>query len=221
MSSNPTALPVEFDELDRFLESEAMPNQGLTPAGLDGLTAALVLCPDPVPIEHWLPWVWDTEQGAAQPAFADEAEERRLTYLMLAHQARVRSMIESDGFAPRLTSPAPDNGDGIKAAQRWCEGFVLGMTLSPERWDKLLNRHSELVSPMLLLGTPRGRETLAQHDSAAVVAEGISNAVAALHMHFRSQNSGPLRRTEAKVGRNEPCPCGSGKKFKKCCGAGD
>jgi len=22
-----------------------------------------------------------------------------------------------------------------------------------------------------------------------------------------------------KVGRNEPCPCGSGKKFKKCCGA--
>lgn len=30
----------------------------------------------------------------------------------------------------------------------------------------------------------------------------------------------PLRRTAPKVGRNEPCPCGSGKKFKKCCGAG-
>ena len=26
-------------------------------------------------------------------------------------------------------------------------------------------------------------------------------------------------RTSAKVGRNDPCPCGSGKKFKKCCGA--
>ncbi|MGA1315702.1 MAG: SEC-C metal-binding domain-containing protein [Rubrivivax sp.] len=24
---------------------------------------------------------------------------------------------------------------------------------------------------------------------------------------------------QTKVGRNEPCPCGSGKKFKKCCGA--
>ncbi|MBW2373532.1 MAG: SEC-C domain-containing protein, partial [Deltaproteobacteria bacterium] len=23
-----------------------------------------------------------------------------------------------------------------------------------------------------------------------------------------------------KVGRNDPCPCGSGKKYKKCCGAG-
>ncbi|AMK12648.1 MAG: YchJ family protein [Pseudodesulfovibrio sp.] len=30
--------------------------------------------------------------------------------------------------------------------------------------------------------------------------------------------SGPPIRKERKVGRNEPCPCGSGKKFKKCCG---
>jgi hypothetical protein len=28
----------------------------------------------------------------------------------------------------------------------------------------------------------------------------------------------PIHRTEAKVGRNDPCPCGSEKKFKKCCG---
>jgi SEC-C motif-containing protein len=30
--------------------------------------------------------------------------------------------------------------------------------------------------------------------------------------------SGPIRRTEPKVGRNDPCSCGSGKKFKKCHG---
>ncbi|MDX1503354.1 MAG: SEC-C metal-binding domain-containing protein [Thermoanaerobaculia bacterium] len=28
-----------------------------------------------------------------------------------------------------------------------------------------------------------------------------------------------MTRSAAKVGRNEPCPCGSGKKYKKCCGA--
>ena len=28
----------------------------------------------------------------------------------------------------------------------------------------------------------------------------------------------PIRRTEKKVGRNDPCPCGSGKKYKHCCG---
>ena len=29
----------------------------------------------------------------------------------------------------------------------------------------------------------------------------------------------PYRREAPRVGRNDPCPCGSGKKFKKCCGA--
>jgi len=28
----------------------------------------------------------------------------------------------------------------------------------------------------------------------------------------------PVRQPQPKVGRNEPCPCGSGKKYKKCCG---
>ena len=34
------------------------------------------------------------------------------------------------------------------------------------------------------------------------------------------QRKEPVRKTE-KVGRNDPCPCGSGKKYKKCCGAND
>jgi uncharacterized protein DUF1186/SEC-C motif-containing protein len=35
---------------------------------------------------------------------------------------------------------------------------------------------------------------------------------------LRSMPVEPLRRPSPKVGRNDPCPCGSGKKFKKCCG---
>jgi uncharacterized protein YecA (UPF0149 family) len=31
--------------------------------------------------------------------------------------------------------------------------------------------------------------------------------------------SQPIRHTGPEVGRNDPCPCGSGKKYKKCCGA--
>ncbi len=42
-------------------------------------------------------------------------------------------------------------------------------------------------------------------------------------MHFSGSDGQapqrkPVRRTAAKVGRNDPCPCGSGKKYKKCCG---
>ena len=41
--------------------------------------------------------------------------------------------------------------------------------------------------------------------------------------HFHSAEypkPAPAQRTHPKVGRNEPCPCGSGKKHKKCCGLG-
>jgi len=34
----------------------------------------------------------------------------------------------------------------------------------------------------------------------------------------RPQAPQPHQNTEKKVGRNDPCPCGSGKKYKKCCG---
>ena len=35
---------------------------------------------------------------------------------------------------------------------------------------------------------------------------------------IESQTTSTVRRESAKVGRNDPCPCGSGKKYKKCCG---
>jgi preprotein translocase subunit SecA len=61
-----------------------------------------------------------------------------------------------------------------------------------------------------------GRLALAGQQAAA---DGAGPAKAA-----RKPKDGPakvqtVRRTEAKVKPNDPCPCGSGKKYKKCCGA--
>lgn len=39
------------------------------------------------------------------------------------------------------------------------------------------------------------------------------------HGHHHHHHQAPYVRPETKVGRNDPCPCGSGKKHKKCCGA--
>ncbi len=35
---------------------------------------------------------------------------------------------------------------------------------------------------------------------------------------FRPKTDHPTKKRKQKIGRNEPCPCGSGKKYKKCCG---
>lgn len=57
-----------------------------------------------------------------------------------------------------------------------------------------------------------GRAQQAQAPSSKPSPEGADKAMnAALH---------PVHREGPKVGRNDPCPCGSGKKYKKCCGQG-
>ena len=45
----------------------------------------------------------------------------------------------------------------------------------------------------------------------------VASAQAATARH---SERAPYERAGPKVGRNDPCPCGSGKKYKRCCGAG-
>lgn len=54
-----------------------------------------------------------------------------------------------------------------------------------------------------------------QHASAGTLS--ASEEVAEMEAEAESEDK-PFVRSERKVGRNEPCPCGSGKKYKQCCG---
>jgi len=49
-------------------------------------------------------------------------------------------------------------------------------------------------------------------------AKGIADAVAGNSAELEETSEQPFKRETPKVGRNEPCPCGSGKKYKQCCG---
>ena len=63
-----------------------------------------------------------------------------------------------------------------------------------------------------------------QHDEISAISEQQEQATAAGsnpsagNHELREENSQPFVREGKKVGRNEPCPCGSGKKFKQCHG---
>lgn len=47
--------------------------------------------------------------------------------------------------------------------------------------------------------------------------DDIFDAETKRHLYLEQKKSGTVRK-EKKIGRNDPCPCGSGKKYKKCCG---
>ncbi len=67
---------------------------------------------------------------------------------------------------------------------------------------------------MLLSVMPRPQTELKRVEVAKPVSEGFAGG------GDKTIAKKPVVNKTEKVGRNDPCPCGSGKKYKKCCGAG-
>ncbi len=68
--------------------------------------------------------------------------------------------------------------------------------------------------------TPREVQLRLSHADAtnAAFASAAADHDAAMRAQGAPQKAETIRRSEARIGRNSPCPCGSGKKFKQCCG---
>jgi hypothetical protein len=84
-------------------------------------------------------------------------------------------------------------------------------------------RQPELVAKLVELMEEDVREAAIPAEGAAIVFP-LSQVVveafdAAVSLRRPGQNMAPIVREEPKVGRNDPCPCGSGKKWKRCHGA--
>ena len=64
-----------------------------------------------------------------------------------------------------------------------------------------------------------GKESKAEFDGSAPAKAAAPDMPQQTAVPDRNQGKKPqtYRRTEEKVGRNDPCPCGSGKKYKNCC----
>jgi uncharacterized protein len=104
---------------------------------------------------------------------------------------------------------------------------VQGMTLDEDTWQPLLDSEEgeEWLYPILLYGTEAGWDELEKNPEVAArhaeFAAAIGESVLAISDHWLPQRKAgsTFRRDESKVGRNDLCLCGSGKKYKKCCGS--
>lgn len=82
---------------------------------------------------------------------------------------------------------------------------------------KDLKRAEQLLLDGLSIAQVRDSEQFAEELAALYEQQG--RVKEAREMRRRAQPSQALPRSGPKMGRNDPCPCGSGKKFKKCCGS--
>ncbi len=72
----------------------------------------------------------------------------------------------------------------------------------------------------ILMNARKREGTPIRQESIKITGEGFEGENVSLKGNTPNQekNHTPIVNTEPKVGRNDPCPCGSGKKYKNCCG---
>ena len=128
--------------------------------------------------------------GGAEPG--DNAAAA--TALILRHYHYMTVWMQKD---PASFEPIYECG-GAWTAEAWTAGFETGMQLDAAAWDAVRATQPVLLAPFARTGDDWDAK--------------VTPSVIALHAHWHPAKG-------AKVGRNDPCPCGSGKKSKKCCAA--
>ncbi|HEU4850577.1 MAG TPA: UPF0149 family protein [Telluria sp.] len=217
----------EFDDLDAFLLSDSCPEDAMTMDMLHGYLTAIAIGPEPIMPAEWLPRVWgdDPKQG---PKFKNAKEEERILNLIMRFMNEILVTFE---VAPKEFEPLfvmhEVEGETLIDPESWCWGFCEGMELREGSWEAIFeSEQTELMIPIMLLGADEIEEEdlplVEDPHNVHKMALEIEANLPLIHRFWVPLRKAPvqtLKREEPKVGRNDDCPCGSGKKYKKCCGA--
>jgi uncharacterized protein len=217
----------EFNELDQFLLSDRCADDGMTMDSLHGYLTALVIGPEEVLMAEWLPLVWGSfaEEG---PKFKNEKEAQRIIGLIGRYMNEIATTFE---VAPKEFEPLfcehDIDGRSVLDGDGWAWGFWEGMNLRAEAWEPIWSSNlADLMRPFYLLGADELEEEEEaeledpiKRGKLAVEMEAAIPEIRKFWLPHRKSAVTQVRNASPKVGRNDPCPCGSGKKFKKCCGA--
>ena len=207
-----------------------------------GFLFAVQLCPDLVMPSEWI----EVIQG--EVVFTDFDEAQAVTEARMALMDWISDCIRNEQPAiPVDCAPDPEPLRILEADNnfsRWCRGVTAGHDWLEQSWDQVLEIDSDddHAQGMALIvfafftgrtmaervveeiardweGSPPTLEELANKYHALI--EQAAMGYAAIGLDYRQTPSAPPPRQPArseKIGRNQPCPCGSGKKYKKCCG---
>ncbi len=229
----------ELAELDELLAQVPEPLEPLDIVMLDGFLAAIVVQPELIDAERWLPYVFDA--GGHRWGEAERSAEQLRARELIArrHAAINRSLAEYRRFEPLILEsdePAdeaaaePGLGATSRAILPWVAGFEFAASIFPgltELDDDAVAMALARLYRFLPAEGADEQEVVAVVTSESPIAsldaaiDEVIASVADLYdltepLRFQVDT---VRRASPKVGRNDPCPCGSGRKFKHCHGA--
>ena len=190
---------------------------------LDGFLTAIVSVPEMLLPSQWWPEIW----GDYPPVLESDGALEQLFSRVFRHSNGIAEtlMQQPADFDPIFYEREVD-GRTYTVVDEWCEGYMRGVTLAVALGASLDSKAESFLQPI------RAFTEVAEwpgHDlpdftDTEKLQQSIAPNVRALHGYWLEQRKDfvdtpmkTFRRGAPRVSRNDPCPCGSGKKFKKCC----
>ena len=222
------SLPRQTQQLDALLTRIAALDESMLLGEFDGFAAGILVCPELIMPEEWLPIVLGDADRDAE-AFESEADLQACLELMLRHHDAIgRDLQRGRGRYAPIFDVDPGHDEIIW--ELWMSGFGRAVALRPKSWEAIVRDGGDeaaviAVAGMMTLIEIANREgeidpdpelTAELTQAAPDLIPGWIDTLSAWRVRMTTGQPVPAR--AVKVGRNDPCPCGSGKKYKKCCG---
>ncbi|WP_049785370.1 UPF0149 family protein [Nitrosomonas sp. Is79A3] len=228
-----TMSEADYDQLSLFLDRfkhELAMNLEM----LDGFFTALHCSPEIMPPSTYFPEIWGDGEMPDDEAFENDQQAEIFVKLLLRHWNDVLHRLKNEKvFLPIIFSD--ESGESF-SGNDWAKGFMRGTEFHRADWLDLMDNEEEggaLVAIFALFyehdpdPSMRPYKEPVSEELREKLLINLSAGVMHIYRYFEPQRkmasqlarqTGTLRREQAKTGRNAPCPCGSGKKYKKCCG---
>jgi uncharacterized protein len=198
---------------------------------LDGFIAGLLVCPELIPPGEWFARAMGLSKSQPSP-FTGLDHANDVLGLVMDYYNDVATTLERHPERYRPRFPV-DEHSGDVIWELWMEGFGAAADLRYQAWGQLIDVGGPParagVALALLTDIISGESYMDEEEAGRLrgnAQETIRTSILVLHAH-RLATQKPVAdfadqpnpfASSRKVGRNEPCLCGSGKKYKRCCG---
>mgnify|MGYP000879808994 FL=1 len=213
-----------FDEAARsrlmeLLDAKSEAHNTMRCDEVQGFMMALLSGPDALNPTNWLPEILGEE------SLFDAKERTEIERLVMAMAADMRMKL-NEKILPDLWFYEDEAGN--PDFYTWCNAYLYALDIVPTDWFEAVNQEEfeDLFYPIMALGgiyddEENGEVILHLNEKELTQLESdLPHVLLDIYWYWQAIINKPqtVRREGEKVGRNDPCPCGSGKKYKACCG---
>ena len=228
----------QWNKLDHLIESEPFKDNIMTIEQIHGFLCSMASNPLEVSTQTWLAVIF----GGDKTLMAHESAPE-INALVIAMYHEIQQALDGDSeVLPLIVAggkPVPYNEASNEQLASWCAGYMAGVSTNQQSW--LSSGHNDiydLLTPVSAFAQFFDDHQPEDHNESAISPEVIreqylpllATAITTIyhfwrqhqhcnHHHSHTPHPETFRHEKPKTGRNDPCLCGSGKKFKKCCGA--